>query len=48
MRSFAKICVNELSDGGEIAKKLEAVLNSDVAIGDSKKAQVFKPKDREL
>ena len=34
MRSFAKICV-DLPDGGEIAKKLEGVLNSEVAITDS-------------
>ena len=44
MRSFAKICV-DLPDEGNIAKKLEGVLNADVAICDSDKAQVFKPKD---
>jgi len=48
MRSFAKICVNEITDGGEIAKKLEGVLNSEVAIADSKKAQVFKPKEHKM
>jgi len=43
MRSFAQICVN-LPDGGDIAKKLEGVLNSSIAIADSNKASVFKPK----
>ena len=44
MRSFAKICV-DIPDGGDIAKKLEVVLNSEVAICDASKAEVYKPKD---
>ena len=44
MRNFAKICV-DIPDGGEIAKRLEGVLNAEVAIFDSKKGQAFSPKD---
>jgi len=43
MRSFAQICVN-LPDGGDIAKKLEGVLNTSIAIADPTKTSVFKPK----
>ena len=48
MRSFAKICVNDLNDGREIAKKLEGVLNSEIAIADPAKAQVFTPQERQI
>ena len=44
MRSFAKICVG-VQDGGDIAKRLEGVLNTEVAICDSSKGQAFNPKD---
>lgn len=44
MRKFAQVCV-ELQDGGEIAKKLEGVLNSEVAIADPRKSsRAFVPK----
>jgi len=46
MRSFAQICVN-LPDGGDIAKKLEGVLNTNFAIADRAKASVFTPKVNE-
>lgn len=42
MRQFAKACVN-IQDGGQIAKKLEGVLNATVAISDPAKETVFKP-----
>ena len=44
MRSFAKICT-EVPDGGDIAKKLEGVLNSEVAICDANKTAVYQPWD---
>ena len=44
MRNFAKICV-EVPDGGDLAKKLERVLNEEVAILDADKSQAFKPKE---
>ena len=44
MRKFAKICT-EIQDDGVIAKRLEGVLNTEVAICDPAKAEVFKPKD---
>jgi len=45
MRSFAKICT-EIPDDGEIAKKLEGLLNTEVAIMDSEKEQVFQPRQK--
>ena len=36
MRSFAKICV-EVQDGGDLAKRLERVLNEEVAILDAER-----------
>jgi len=33
MRKFARVCVN-VDDGGDIAKRLEGVLNSEIAIAD--------------
>ena len=36
MRKFGKVCV-EVADGGDIAKKLESVLNAEVAVVDPKK-----------
>jgi len=45
MKKLARICVDEVTDGGDIAKKLESVLNSEVAIADPQKCkQVFIPK----
>lgn len=35
MRKFARVCVN-VDDGGDIAKRLEGVLNSEIAIADPK------------
>ena len=46
MRTFAKICV-EIPDGGDLAKRLERVLNEEVAILDPEKSQVFKPKEHQ-
>lgn len=46
MRSFAKICV-EVQDGGDLAKRLERVLNEEVAILDPERMQVYKPKERQ-
>jgi hypothetical protein len=43
MRSFAQICV-DLPDGGDIAKRLEGVLNTNFAIADKAKATIFNPK----
>ena len=37
MRNFAKICV-EVPGGGDLAKKLERVLNEEVAILDADKS----------
>ena len=45
MRRFAKICVEDVQDGGDVAKRLEGVLNSEVAICDVSKSEVFRPKD---
>ena len=45
MRRFAKICVEDVQDGGDVAKRLEGVLNSEVAICDVSKSEVFQPKD---
>ena len=36
MRAFGKVCL-DLNDGGDIAKKLEGLLNSEVAIRDAGK-----------
>ena len=36
MREFARVCV-EINDGGEVAKRLEGVLNAEVAVADPKK-----------
>lgn len=43
MRVFAKICV-DLPDGGAIANRLEGVLNAPIAITDSQKEKVFRPR----
>ena len=43
MREFARVCV-EINDGGEVAKRLEGVLNSEVAVADQKKTgPVYRP-----
>jgi len=43
MRKFAQVCVG-LADGGDMARKLEGVLNSEIAIADpTKSSRVFKP-----
>ena len=43
MRSFGRICVSEIQDGGIIAKRLEALLNKQIAIADPSKQAAFNP-----
>ena len=43
MRSFGRICVSEIQDGGIIAKRLEALLNKQIAISDPSKQAAFNP-----